>query len=144
MFLAAGIAKLRYGGVDWIFSSNLSITLNRAAYHVSDADPITPLGLYLAKHLWMSQALAATTVVVELGFVTALFSRTARIIFVPAAIAMLVGIRVLMGPTFGGFLIANVFWIRWSAVFDAVAARIGTARDGARRAATTDLPTTTL
>jgi hypothetical protein len=49
-----------------------------------------------------------------------------------------------MGPTFGGFLIANVFWIRWSAVLDAVAARIGTARDGARRAATTDLPTTTL
>ena len=29
---------------------------------------------------------------------------------------MLVGIWILIGPTFGGFLIANVFWVPWSAV----------------------------
>jgi hypothetical protein len=40
-------------------------------------------------------------------------------VLVPGAFGMLVGIRILMGPTFGGFLVANVFWVPW----DAVAAR---------------------
>jgi hypothetical protein len=88
----------------------------RAPYHVSDADPITTLGLAIAKHEWLSRTLAASTLFVELGFVSALFSRTARIVFVPAAFFMLIGIRILMGPTFGGFLLANVFWVPWSAV----------------------------
>jgi hypothetical protein len=141
MFLAAGIAKLRYGGMAWIFSSNLSIVLNRAVYHVSDADPITHIGLFISRHPWMSSALAATTVVVELGFVTALFSRTARMVFVPAAFLMLVGIRVLMGPTFGGFLVANVFWVPWSRVIDAVPA-LARVRTPEPVAATRDATTT--
>lgn len=117
VFLSAGIAKLRHGGLEWMFSDNLAIVLTRAAYHVSDADPITSLGLFIAQHAWLSRGLAITTVVVELGFVSALFSRRARLFFVPAAALMLVGIRVLMGPTFGGFLIANVFWVPWQAVW---------------------------
>jgi hypothetical protein len=125
VFLAAGIAKLRYGGLDWVFSSNLSIVLNRAPYHVSDADPITGIGLWIAQHAWASRLVAATTVAVELGFVTSLFSRTARRFFVPAAFMMLIGIRVLMGPTFGGFLVANVFWVPWTALLDALAVRAG-------------------
>jgi hypothetical protein len=124
VFLAAGIAKLRYGGLAWIYSSNLSIVLNRAAYHVSDADPITGLGLWIAAHGWASRAIAAMTVIVELGFVASLFSRTARLILVPSAAAMLLGIRVLMGPTFGAFLILNVFWVPWSAALEAIAARV--------------------
>ena len=128
VFLAAGIAKLRYGGLAWIFSSNLSVVLTRAPYHVSDADPITGLGLWIARHEWLSRTVAATTVIVELGFVSALFSRAARRLFVPAAFAMLIAIRVLMGPTFGGFLIANVFWVPWSMLGDALAIRVGHSR----------------
>jgi hypothetical protein len=142
MFLAAGIAKLRYGGVAWIFSSNLSIVLNRAAYHVSDADPITATGLWLARHAWMTRTLAAFTVLVEVGFVTSLFSKWARLFFVPAACAMLVGIRVLMGPTFGGFLIVNVFWIPWTALIDLVTARVGVHTETNASAATTDISPT--
>jgi len=116
VFLAAGLAKLRHGGLAWIASPTMSIVLTRAAYHVSDADPITGLGLWIAAHEWLSRTLAATALVIELGFVSALFSRRARTIFVPAAFAMLVGIRVLMGPTFGAFLVANVFWVPWERV----------------------------
>jgi hypothetical protein len=122
VFLAAGLAKLRFGGAAWVFSSNLSIVLMRAPYHVSDADPITTLGLVIARHEWLSRTLAIGTLFVELGFVSALFSRRARLVFVPAAFALLVGIRVLMGPTFGGFLLANVFWVPWSAVLKVVTA----------------------
>jgi hypothetical protein len=103
VFLAAGIAKLRHGGTAWMASANMSIILLRSAYHTSDADPITTLGLWVALHAWLSRALAAATVFVELEFITALVSRKARILFVPAGAALLVGIRILMGPTFWRF-----------------------------------------
>lgn len=142
VFLAAGIAKLRYGGLAWIYSSNLSIVLNRAPYHVSDADPITGLGLWIAAHGWASRTMAAVTVIVEAGFVTSLFSRTARMILVPSAAAMLLGIRVLMGPTFGGFLILNVFWVPWSAILDAVSARVNVRARPAAATTTSDVSST--
>ena len=88
----------------------------RAPYHVSDADPITTLGLAIARHAVAEPNARRGDVVRGAGFVSALFSRTARLVFVPAAFFMLIGIRVLMGPTFGGFLLANVFWVPWSAV----------------------------
>jgi hypothetical protein len=123
VFLAAGIAKLRIGGLEWVFSSNLSIILTRAAYHVSDADPITGIGLGLAQHEWLARGLAGATLFIELGFVSALFSRAARFTMVPAAAGMIIGIRVLMGPTFGGFLLNTVFFVPWSEVLDALAVR---------------------
>jgi predicted DCC family thiol-disulfide oxidoreductase YuxK len=116
VFAAAGIAKLRYGGLEWVASDNMTIVLRRAAYHVSDADPMTTLGLWIADRSWLSRGLAAASLAVELGFISAVFSRTARVFMVPAAFLMLIGIRVLMGPTFGGFLVANVFWVPWSAL----------------------------
>jgi hypothetical protein len=56
----------------------MSIMLTRALYHVSDADPLTRAGLWIARRHWLSSALAATTLVVEIGFPAALFSRRAR------------------------------------------------------------------
>jgi hypothetical protein len=113
LFFAAGVAKVRHGGLAWVTSSSMSLILMRSAYHTSDADPIGTLGLWVASHPLLSRASAGAAVFIELGFVTALFSRTARIIFVPAACALLVGIRVMMGPTFGGLLIMNAFWVPW-------------------------------
>src|SRR5262245_9912721 len=123
VFFAAGLAKLRHGGLEWIFSDNMAMTLLRSAYHTSDADPITTLGLWIAGHAWLSRLLAAFAVIAELGFITALLSRKARLFFVPAAAVLLIGIRVTMGPTFGGFLIANVFWVPWSALAERLGIR---------------------
>jgi hypothetical protein len=125
VFVAAGLSKLRHGGIAWVASPNMAIILTRAAYHVSDADPVTTAGLWIASHSWLSEMLALTALGVELGFVVALFSARARAVLVPAAAGMLVGIRVLMGPTFSGFLIVNVFWIPWDAVLSWVADRTG-------------------
>jgi len=116
VFFAAGLAKLRYGGLAWITSGNMSILLTRALYHVSDADPLTSAGLWIAAHHWLASAVAAAAVTTEVSFPAALISRRARMVLVPAAIAMLVAIRLLMGPTFGGFLIVNVFWVPWCAL----------------------------
>ena len=136
VFFAAGVAKIRYGGLEWILSSHLSILLMRALYHVSDADPVTTAGLWIARQHGLSRLLAAAALTIEVGFPLALVSRRARVVFVPAAFAMLIGIRMLMGPTFGGFLIANVFWVPWDAVGARVAAwgsrrnRVGLMYDG--------------
>jgi hypothetical protein len=122
VFFAAGVAKLRYGGIEWVASENMRILLLRAAYHVSDGDPITRAGLWIAGHAWLSRSLAAAALITECGFALSLVSVRARAVFVPAAFAMLLGIRVLMGPTFGGFLIVNVFWVPWEKVAQRVRA----------------------
>jgi presenilin-like A22 family membrane protease len=62
------------------------------------------------------RALAAATVAIELAYPAALFSRRAALVLVPAALAMVVGIRALMGPSFGPLAAAHVFWIPWSVV----------------------------
>jgi hypothetical protein len=131
VFFAAGVAKMRYGGLAWITSDNMSIVLTRALYHVSDADPLTRVGLAIARRHWLSSALAAAAVAIELGFPLTLVSRKAQFIFVPAAFGMLLGIRILMGPTFGGFLVAFVFWIPWQRI----AVRVDARRYVRRRAA---------
>ena len=76
--------------------------------------------MWIAGHHWLASAVAASAVITEVAFPAALVSRRARLILVPAAIAMLIAIRVMMGPTFGGFLVANVFWVPWQAILTRV------------------------
>jgi predicted DCC family thiol-disulfide oxidoreductase YuxK len=113
IFFAAGASKLRHSGWEWIASDTMAIVLTRAYYHVSDADPIVPFGLWLAASPTLSRALAAATIAIEVGVPLALVSSTARAVLVPSAALMLLGIRVLMGPTFGVFLLCNLFWVPW-------------------------------
>ena len=122
VFLAAGVSKLRHGGINWVLSPNMSIILMRAAYHVSDADPLTNAGLWIAARPWLARTVAFAVLTIELTFISSLWSRRARALLVPAAAAMLIGIRALMGPTFGGFLITDVFWVPWDLVAQRVTA----------------------
>lgn len=57
--------------------------------------------------------LAATTLAVEVGYPLALVSRKARWVLVPGTCGMLIGIRVLMGPSFPQLLICSLFWVPW-------------------------------
>ena len=116
VFFAAGLAKLRHGGLEWFASDNLAIVLTKAHYHVSDADPIGPWGLWLSASPLASRLVAFVSLATEALFPLALVSRRARAVLVPAAFGMLVGIRVLMGPTFGGFLTTFAFWVPWHAL----------------------------
>ncbi|HEX2341289.1 MAG TPA: DCC1-like thiol-disulfide oxidoreductase family protein [Vicinamibacterales bacterium] len=116
IFCAAGISKLRHSGLEWIFSDNLALLLQRQQYRISDGEPLTSWGLVVAGYPWLAQALAAIAVSVETFFPLVLFSRTARLLLVPAGLAFLVGIRVLMGPTFEQFMVCFVFWVPWQRV----------------------------
>jgi predicted DCC family thiol-disulfide oxidoreductase YuxK len=114
IFCAAGIAKLRHSGLEWIFSDNLAMLLLRQQYHLSDGEPLTRWGIIVAHHTWMAQAMALTSVSVETLFPLVLFSRRARYVLVPAGLSFLVGIRALMGPTFEQFMMCYVFWVPWT------------------------------
>ena len=116
IFCAAGISKLRHSGVDWILSDNLSMLLLRQQYHLSDGEPLTNWGIWVANHHWVARGMAAMSVMVETGFPLVLFSRRARALLVPAGLAFLVGIRILMGPTFEQFMMCYVFWVPWDRV----------------------------
>jgi len=129
IFFAAGFSKLRHSGLRWIFSDHLAIVLVRHQYFVSDGDPLTTWGPAIAAHPWAARLMAAIAVGTELFYPLTLVSARARLIFVPAGIAFLIGIRMLMGPTFEPFVMCSVFWVPWSAVL----ARVRTAVE-ARRA----------
>jgi hypothetical protein len=116
IFCAAGISKLRHSGLEWIFSDNLSMLLLRQQYHLSDGEPLTNWGIWVANHGWAARAMAATSMCVETLFPLTLVSRYARMLLVPAGLAFLIGIRVLMGPTFEQFMLCYVFWVPWDRV----------------------------
>ena len=123
VFLAAGVSKLRHSGLEWVFSDTMAIFLTKAHYNFSDANPVVNWGLAIAAHPVLARSMAASALAVESLFPLALFSRHARRVLVPATFAMLVSIRVLMGPTFGGFLAVFAFWAPWTAIGTLLAVR---------------------
>jgi len=124
IFCAAGISKLRHSGLEWIFSDNLALLLQRQQYHISDGEPWTNWGIWVAAHPWIARGMAASSVAIETLFPLSLFSRHARRILVPAGLLFLVGIRALMGPTFEQFMLCYVFWIPWRTVLSRTGARV--------------------
>jgi predicted DCC family thiol-disulfide oxidoreductase YuxK len=91
----------------------MAVLLQRVQYHISDADPVTNWGSYIALVPWMAHGVAAATVVVETLYPLALFRTPLRPVIVIAGIGLVVGIRLLMGPTFEHFLLVNGFWMPW-------------------------------
>jgi hypothetical protein len=120
IFFAAGLSKWRHAGLSWVFSGSFALLLRRQQYHISDGDPLTTWGLVIAHHAWAAHALAAAALAVETLFPLVLFSRRARLLLVPAGLLFLVGIRVLMGPTFEQFMMCYVFWVPWTQVRNVV------------------------
>ena len=129
IFCAAGISKLRHSGLDWIASDSLALLLLRQQYHISDGEPLTRWGILAARHGAVARTLALMSVSIETLFPLALVSRRARVLLVPAGLAMLVGIRVLMGPTFEQFMMCYVFWVPWERVTAALRGRIAANKD---------------
>jgi hypothetical protein len=129
IFFAAGVAKIRHGGLAWITSNTMGIMLVQQQYHVANADPLTRLGLTIAAHPWLCSILAASTMTFETIYPLALISARARAVIVPSVFLMQVGIRVVLGPTFGQYLICNLFWVPWDRVLRVSDARFKRPRE---------------
>jgi len=124
IFCAAGVAKLWSSGFEWVMSDQMALLLQRVQYHISDADPVTNWGSYIAPVPWLARAFAATTIVVETLYPLALFRTPLRPLIVIAGIGLIVGIRLLMGPTFEHFLLINGFWMPWDRIGERLRARL--------------------
>lgn len=124
VFFAAGVAKLRASGLAWLAPDNFSIILIQQHYRISDTDPLTRWGLLIAQSRVLARAMAAFSLAVELGFPLAMFSKVARWVFVPGAVLMIAGIRLLMGPSFETFLVCMLFWVPWERVGAFLSSRV--------------------
>jgi predicted DCC family thiol-disulfide oxidoreductase YuxK len=113
-YFFTGLAKLVFSGPAWVFSGNLRWVM----YAASDAHA-TPnhLALLVADHVWLAHAVAALTLVIELGFPLVLFRPRTAWFFVPGAIALHAGIRATMGLDYSAWAVTVlVVFVDWPAV----------------------------
>lgn len=110
VFFLAGVAKVRNGGLDWMFSDSMSNLVLRKLYIW---EPPTSLGWFFMEYPWTYKAMAAGAVFIELLAPLVLFSRIARLLIVPAMLAMQISIRLIMGDDFTQFMSIYLFFVPW-------------------------------
>ena len=80
VFFGGGVAKLRHAGLAWATSDTLASYLVQAAIPLARpaGPPLTDWGFWIARHARLGRAIAAATLVIELGFPLALLGRSLR------------------------------------------------------------------
>lgn len=125
VYFEAGISKLRHSGIKWVTTETMQNFLLHGYYHVSDSEPLTSWGLFFARSHWLWSALAAGSLLLEVGLVLAVFSRRARWVLVPGVVAMQAGIALLMGPNFYQMMTCQALWVPWDRVVGYLVSRYG-------------------
>jgi hypothetical protein len=96
-YVVAGVAKLRYGGLDWVFGDTLR---NHVAYAAARLDLLggtpSPLAGWAVRLERMWPIAAAATIVIELGAPVALLGGRRRTLWVVAAWLMHLGVLAFM------------------------------------------------
>jgi hypothetical protein len=116
-YFFAGLAKLVYSGPAWVTSDNLRWAL----YSSGDSG----LALFIADRPWLAHALAAGTLLLELGFPLVLFLPRAAWLFVPGAVLLHAGIWLAMGLDYSAqAATAVVVFTNWPVVVAAVRRRL--------------------
>ena len=101
VYFLTGYQKLRHSGLEWAFSSNLAWVIRQGS------SPFGPdLNRALADQLWLTQALAAGTLLFELAAPVLLAVRRTRLLFALGATAMHLGIWALLGLDYFGWILA--------------------------------------
>ena len=130
VFFAAGVAKVREGRDDvwfstgFVFSEHFAISL--VQQHYGPNPPAVKWGLFIARHAWLAQAMAAASILIELAAPLALFSRRARRVVPPLLFALQLGIAVIMNVWFTRFLFVYVFWVPWGRLLPRRLQSVGT------------------
>ena len=118
VFSAAGIAKLRNGGLAWITSDSMRFILLK--HHYAGYTPWTKIGLSIAATPWLYKPMAAAAVIAETGAILGCVSRIARCTLIPALLAMIIAFKFTMGFTPRPHYALFAFYVPWGAVIDAV------------------------
>lgn len=134
VFFAAGVAKLRQGGLAWMSADNMRAIL--LTPHYANDRTLPELGLRIADSPLACGLLAVATIVAEVGAPLALLGGWAAGMLIGTLFAMQLGIATLLGVhgTFP-FLACYVFWLPWRRVVPVVPERAPGFNDAAARRA---------
>ncbi len=116
VFFGAGVTKLRRSGLDWITTDNFANLITQHL-HLGHR-PITHWGLTIARHPALYKPLAAATILGELFFPLALFSRTAKKFIIPLAFITQILIGLIIGVWFVQFMLCYLFFVPWAEVLN--------------------------
>ncbi|MBC7810113.1 MAG: HTTM domain-containing protein [Burkholderiales bacterium] len=116
VYLAAGLNKLRQGGLLWWDATNLRSIVYRSALEPSDFDFAAGLVLENAPDALFA-LLGITSLVIELGYASVLFSRRARWVFPALAAAMHIGIFLLQKIFFYDLVLLQLLFVDWERVY---------------------------
>lgn len=120
IYFEAGCSKLRHSGFAWVTGDAMAFFLQRAQYHVTDAEPLANWGLWIARHPWASHLLSFMGLATELSYPIALFSKRLRYLIVLGGTMMQTGIAVLMGPNFYQMILCQLLWLPLDQLVDGV------------------------
>lgn len=112
VYFFPGFWKFAFSGMEWIFSDNLQLKLHSKWLDLNGWTPLFRIDRY--PFLYQTGALA--TVIIELGFIVALFFKRARWIFAIAAFGFHVSVYYFMKIPFFSTMVLYVVFINWKAV----------------------------
>lgn len=121
IFFAAGLSKIRNGGLDWIFSESMQNILIRAHIFYHDVHALAHrfhLNLVVAKNLLLTKLLASFGILIELIAPVALLSGRFRFPVILALLLMQLSIFFLIFVNFKVYLMLYIFWVNWGVVFE--------------------------
>lgn len=120
VFFAAGISKIRNGGLDWVTSDSLQNMLLRSYLYYHDSHSWATsfrLNEWLASKPWLCHIAAASTIFIEVGIISALFVRgKLRFAVIATLIAFQTAIYFTIFVNFRVYLCIYLFWIPWDQV----------------------------
>ena len=112
MLFWAGVSKLTGTGIGWGSPGEFEFLLTSMSVRWSDGVPLQG-GVWLLEHLpWVLAFIGPFTLIAELLMPLALIPKL-RWLFVGLGLALLVGIRVMIGPNFLTCAGLFIFWIPW-------------------------------
>lgn len=145
-YVAAGLSKLRNGGLFWWEASNFKFILFQSTLRPMEFDFRLSLNLAAAPD-WVFAALALSAVLGELLYGLVLFSRRARWILPITMLFMHVGILLLQNILFFDLILLQLIFLNFRPLLRAVSSRLPAFRPVIARAgilgALTDAPTVT-
>jgi hypothetical protein len=122
VFFAAGLSKLRNGGLAWITSDNMRHILLK--HHYPGFAPVSRIGLVLAEHAWITKPMAAFGMGVELLAPLGMVSRIARATVIPGLFAMLLAFWFTHGFSPRPFYPLFAWFVPWDVLVAWLRARV--------------------
>jgi hypothetical protein len=117
-YLSAGLHKARYG-LDWVNGYTLQYWMLSDAIRQGIG-----LGLWLGRLNLVVQAMSVGALLFELTFWLVLVRRRLALVYVPAGMAVHLGIFLTMGAPFFQYIALYAVFVPWSAVVQALARRL--------------------